>query len=487
MIMVCTTAAIASAAALETQVNSQRTPGLQVKVVTCSKPSLPNRTELVAARSRCRCPRAYHPVQSNAAQPDALRLNWASNEIRLALRVFLHIYLLVVLQLFLSPHLLFYVCFRLCPTAYLNKLVPALLPLSITLSALIVVHGTSTLFLLPVPLPRSSRTILVLRCRSFPSQSWLQQSQSRWHSVACAEFPCACSKDGNSRLHRSATSAHRYLHTSNAGMAYADARFGYQRTQPESALDNKQTTFIDADSSTLLNHSVLEADIMQSPNDTFRKISFANGNGVLSPADSQTWDHPFASSLNPDPSPIGAPASFQEDNNVFLRHPNQHAAPYANQHQHSSWAFESGSGNSTPIAGAEFMPPPQYDGNHFIAQRSDGTHGSFAQQQSMPQHFIAAPQVQTPMSPHSHQDWMGMAERERESRPSNKRMRPNSPPRVMGDAQRRDGIRKKNGRIDIPQERNIQNIEDLIEQASDEEMVKELKQQKRLLRNREAA
>ena len=37
-------------------------------------------------------------------------------------------------------------------------------------------------------------------------------------------------------------------------------------------------------------------------------------------------------------------------------------------------------------------------------------------------------------------------------------MRPNSPPRTMVDLQRRDGIRKKNGRIDIPQERNIHTI-----------------------------
>lgn len=57
----------------------------------------------------------------------------------------------------------------------------------------------------------------------------------------------------------------------------------------------------------------------------------------------------------------------------------------------------------------------------------------------------------------------------------------------MIDFQRRDGIRKKNGRIDIPHERNIQTIDELIEQTTDEDTLKELKQQKRLLRNREAA
>lgn len=91
------------------------------------------------------------------------------------------------------------------------------------------------------------------------------------------------------------------------------------------------------------------------------------------------------------------------------------------------------------------------------------------------------------MSPHSNQDWMAMAQHEAEAIRMSKRMRTGSPARTSVDLQRRDGIRKKNGRIDIPQERNIQTIDDMIENATDEELLKELKQQKRLLRNREAA
>ena len=68
-----------------------------------------------------------------------------------------------------------------------------------------------------------------------------------------------------------------------------------------------------------------------------------------------------------------------------------------------------------------------------------------------------------------------------------KRMRAASPARTHVDMQRRDGIRKKNGRIDIPHERNIETIDQLIEKTTDEDLLKELKQQKRLLRNREAA
>jgi hypothetical protein len=70
----------------------------------------------------------------------------------------------------------------------------------------------------------------------------------------------------------------------------------------------------------------------------------------------------------------------------------------------------------------------------------------------------------------------------------NKKMRPNSPAiRSHNDMRRGDGIRKKNARFDIPAERNLSNIDQLIAQSTDEQEIKELKQQKRLLRNRQAA
>ena len=80
-----------------------------------------------------------------------------------------------------------------------------------------------------------------------------------------------------------------------------------------------------------------------------------------------------------------------------------------------------------------------------------------------------------------------MAQQEMERRPMLKRMRPNSPHSTMVDLARRDGIRKKNGRIEIPMERNIHTIDEMIDKTTDEDLLKELKQQKRLLRNREAA
>lgn len=61
--------------------------------------------------------------------------------------------------------------------------------------------------------------------------------------------------------------------------------------------------------------------------------------------------------------------------------------------------------------------------------------------------------------------------------------RPVSPQLVL----RPDGIRKKNARFEIPKERNLQTIDALILASTDENEKKELKQQKRLLRNRQAA
>ncbi|CAH0026550.1 unnamed protein product [Clonostachys rhizophaga] len=69
-----------------------------------------------------------------------------------------------------------------------------------------------------------------------------------------------------------------------------------------------------------------------------------------------------------------------------------------------------------------------------------------------------------------------------------KKTRPSSPAiRSHNDLRRGDGIRKKNARFEIPAERNLSNIDQLIAQSTDEAEVKELKQQKRLLRNRQAA
>jgi len=92
-------------------------------------------------------------------------------------------------------------------------------------------------------------------------------------------------------------------------------------------------------------------------------------------------------------------------------------------------------------------------------------------------------------SPRSAQDWM--------SNSSNDHLDLQSVPKhptltspmfnVNPPLLRRDGIRKKNARFEIPAERTLRTIDQLITQTTDEQEIKELKQQKRLLRNRQAA
>lgn len=54
-------------------------------------------------------------------------------------------------------------------------------------------------------------------------------------------------------------------------------------------------------------------------------------------------------------------------------------------------------------------------------------------------------------------------------------------------SRRGSSVRKRNASCDIPAGHSIKNIDELISQSTDEQEVKELKQQKRLLRNRQAA
>lgn len=270
-------------------------------------------------------------------------------------------------------------------------------------------------------------------------------------------------------------------------------------TQPHQQLDTKRPAYFEDD--IVLDPTILDSDIMEGPHHhdyPSRKESFANNSGVLSPADSQAWDAHYPNGLPIDPASAGLPAHFHDDNNGFVRH---HSISHVPAYQHHPagpgvWPMAHGSEHCPPAGGVEMMPSSQaFEGVPYVHHRADSAHASFSHPPPPPPFngpqvetgFIPAPQVQTPMSPQSHQDWMALAAQELEAGPGPKRLRTGSPPRTIIDMQRRDGIRKKNGRIDIPQERNIHTIDELIETTKDEELLKELKQQKRLLRNREAA
>lgn len=141
-----------------------------------------------------------------------------------------------------------------------------------------------------------------------------------------------------------------------------------------------------------------------------------------------------------------------------------------------SWPGSATSGASTPTP--IFDHPPQ----DFHGMAYQGGHMDFNQ---VP--YPNDPFSTTPMSPQSSQGgWMSAS-----SDGTEPRSRPVRSPDYRATSPsshiRRDGIRKKNARFEIPAERNLANIDSLILQTADEQEKKELKQQKRLLRNRQAA
>ena len=98
------------------------------------------------------------------------------------------------------------------------------------------------------------------------------------------------------------------------------------------------------------------------------------------------------------------------------------------------------------------------------------------------------PYATSATSPQSDNGWVSTSSTEHaEKVPKREPATPvfvDNPPRL-----RPDGVRKKNARFEIPEERKVDTIDKIISQTDphDEQLLKELKQQKRLLRNRQAA
>ncbi|KAL2831760.1 hypothetical protein BDW59DRAFT_181794 [Aspergillus cavernicola] len=158
--------------------------------------------------------------------------------------------------------------------------------------------------------------------------------------------------------------------------------------------------------------------------------------------------------------------------------------PYA---QSQPWSIAKDSGSCTPSAMYEHYPAEME--NTSVAPFAGGAVGP-VNTVSMPSmsyrhHMGFAPPGAVAMSPQSSQGWMPASTDmpDAGSRPKNSPTYRNSSPLSV----RRDGIRKKNARFEIPAERTLSNIDHLIGQSNNEDEIKELKQQKRLLRNRQAA
>lgn len=207
----------------------------------------------------------------------------------------------------------------------------------------------------------------------------------------------------------------------------------------------------------------------------YRKDSFATSAGVLSPTSTLPgWESKFASHSN---DHVGTMPThgFRFDNHAFFQHD-------SNQYYNSGNYLVEHSDSNTPAV---------FDGTHANQFPNNGNDQGLASPPTFTPiqrepNFKPAPQVQTPMSPHSQDEWKTWSALEKEGRAFPTHIRITSPPKHV-EKRRGDGVRKKNAKIDIPDGRTVPVIEELMAGEHDEFMLKELKGQKRLLRNREAA
>ena len=244
----------------------------------------------------------------------------------------------------------------------------------------------------------------------------------------------------------------------------------------------QQKYFEDEDKS-VLDDGILDRNTIDSglelspPMADSRRESFAVSGALFSPK-TEDWQSVDMQSV-PSNNPFLDQHTSSTSNNPFLRvdHGQAHvfgppAAGWLMGHGHAS-----GSGAATPFPPFDALST-EYDAGVSVFQRSVQGPSAFGAVGNV---FASLPHGDAQMAQSPQKDWMAAAH-------SAKKMRPGSPGiRSHNDLRRGDGIRKKNARFEIPAERNLNNIDQLIASSTDEQEIKELKQQKRLLRNRQAA
>jgi hypothetical protein len=213
---------------------------------------------------------------------------------------------------------------------------------------------------------------------------------------------------------------------------------------------------------------------MLSPATTERKDSFATSStAYFSPQ----------SSTNP-----WGDESYMTASSTSTPHPERHMSmsshfgetvigsnnPYLNHHQGYTWPVFDRNDSKTPMSAATYEPfGAEFDAATTASfQPSVSTASPFGSTMPvfgnvrpaaiMPPAGGVAP-LDTSPPPQPAKEYMAMAEQDLDTGRLPKRLRQSSPPRSLtpGMSSRRDGVRKKNARFDIPEGRTITNIEAL--------------------------
>lgn len=251
----------------------------------------------------------------------------------------------------------------------------------------------------------------------------------------------------------------------------------------------------DDESDTVLDDGILEPPTtnMSPPILGHRSDSFADNTSTISPRDNRWSDLSYSTDSTTtlmQTNNVTSPLFFDQNGHAFA----QDDAASGTMYSHPSvvWEPQGGQGTCTPTTTYDMFPqdpdvkgmPSDYPTDSMNPQLQ-GVYGALPMTQ--PAHYYNGNTLLT--SPRSSHDWSSAESAEHmeiRSLPNGNQLSSPSyhtnPPLL-----RRDGIRKKNARFEIPAERTLRNIDTLISQTTNEQEIKELKQQKRLLRNRQAA
>ncbi|GAB7342594.1 hypothetical protein MBLNU457_g0767t1 [Dothideomycetes sp. NU457] len=232
---------------------------------------------------------------------------------------------------------------------------------------------------------------------------------------------------------------------------------------------------------------------MQSQSD--RKDSMVNdSHGLESDA-----DHYWQPKYETQDLTLDHPIPFTPTNPFYNSEPaySQHEATnpvHTSALHHGYWAFDHPAAAGTPVH-FDYSPVTDFESSAFHHEQSDRPLPSLTTINQTRDLSDSGPptghHIKRPLSPSSTSDWMAFAEQGSHDHAASipKRMRAftGRHSSSAADCLRSDMSRKKNTKIDIPSERNLLNIDRLIEESTNELERKELKSQRRLLRNREAA
>ncbi|KAL9600880.1 MAG: hypothetical protein Q9219_002922 [cf. Caloplaca sp. 3 TL-2023] len=247
---------------------------------------------------------------------------------------------------------------------------------------------------------------------------------------------------------------------------------------------------------TVLDDSILERTTSgPAPHEIMgqQRDSFAADAPAMSPRDNRwsgfTFSSPSTAHLQA--GSMTSPLFFEQDGQAYVPNEAMNSAMYTHPSA-AAWHGSSDQDSCPPTTAYDVFPSepdvkgmvPSYHNDSLNPQDHSVYVGLPLGQ---PPAFYGASTL--PTSPRSGQEWSSVSSAEHVDLRSVQRQGPLSSPPYNPNPPllRRDGIRKKNARFEIPAERTLRTIDTLINQTTDEQEIKELKQQKRLLRNRQAA